>query len=150
MLKTTFVDKGIPVIIGEYGCTTKNKQAKYINLYLSSVCKEAYSRGMLPVLWDVTDVFYDRTTCTFKDKDLLDGLMAAKEKETYNKVIPLYKMTPGAKYSGSLFIWLFTPSFQMTCSLCKPSEWGLPRVCRSGYDRVSSNLHSSSDAYSLL
>lgn len=81
MLKTTFVDKGIPVIIGEYGCTTKNKQAKYINLYLSSVCKESYSRGMLPVLWDVTDVFYDRTTCTFKDKDLLDGLMAAKETE---------------------------------------------------------------------
>lgn len=59
----------------------RNKQAKDINLYLSSVCKEAYSRGMLPVLWDVTDVFYDRTTCTFKDKDLLDGLMAAKETE---------------------------------------------------------------------
>ena len=69
-----------------------------------------------------------------------------KPKETYNKVIPLYKMTPGVKYSGSLFIWSFTPSVQMTCSLCKPSEWGLPRVCRSGYDRVSSNLHSSSDA----
>lgn len=81
MLKTTFVDKGIPVIIGEYGCSTKNKKAKYINLYLSSVCKEAYSRGMLPVLWDITDVFYDRTTCTFKDKDLLDGLMAVKEIE---------------------------------------------------------------------
>ena len=81
MLKTTFVDKGIPVIIGEYGCSTKNKKAKYVNLYLSSVCKEAYSRGMLPVLWDITDVFYDRTTCTFKDKDLLDGLMAVKEIE---------------------------------------------------------------------
>ena len=81
MLKTNFVDKGIPVIIGEYGCSTKNKQAKYINLYLSSICKEAYTRGMLPVLWDITDVFYDRTTCTFKDPDLLADLMAAKELE---------------------------------------------------------------------
>ena len=41
---------------------------------------DVYKR-QLPVLWDVTDVFYDRTTCTFKDKDLLDGLMAAKETE---------------------------------------------------------------------
>ena len=75
MMKTTFVDKGIPVIIGEYGCTTKNKQAKDINLYLSSVCKEAYSRGMLPVLWDVTDVaFYlhAENGCKIKRNGKLD------------------------------------------------------------------------------
>ncbi|MBQ8791405.1 MAG: glycoside hydrolase family 5 protein [Ruminiclostridium sp.] len=79
MLKTTFYDKGVPVIIGEYGCAQKNKTAEMVNLYLTSVCKAAYERGLCPVLWDVTDAHYNREECKFIDNNLLEGLMAVKE-----------------------------------------------------------------------
>ena len=42
MMKTNFTDKGIPVIIGEYGCPTKNKEPESVRRFLSSVCEEAY------------------------------------------------------------------------------------------------------------
>lgn len=79
MLKEHFADKGIPVIIGEYGVSTGNKTPETIRLFLSSVAKEAYKRELCPVLWDITGVFYDRNQCTFKDSLLLEQLMAAKE-----------------------------------------------------------------------
>lgn len=70
MMKTNFIDKGIPVIIGEYGCPTKNKEADSVRLFLESVCKAAYSRQMCPVLWDITDLHYSRTDCKMKDQQL--------------------------------------------------------------------------------
>lgn len=79
MMKENFVDKGIPVIVGEFGTSTKNKEQDMINLYLTSVCSEAYKNGLCPVLWDITNVFYNRTTCQFRNQELLDGLMAVKE-----------------------------------------------------------------------
>lgn len=78
MLKEHFVDKGIPVIIGEYGVALKNKEMEPVRLFLSSVAKEAYSRDMCPVLWDITNVFYDRNNCRFIDDLLLEQIMAAK------------------------------------------------------------------------
>lgn len=79
MMKKNFVDKGIPVIIGEYGVALKNKQPETIRLFLSSVAKEAYDRDMCPVLWDVTNVFYDRQKCKFIDDILLERIMSAKQ-----------------------------------------------------------------------
>lgn len=78
MMKEHFVDKGIPVIIGEYGCPVKNKDKDSIKKYLVSVCESAYDRDMCPVLWDVTDAFYSRTKCSFKDTELLKGIMDTK------------------------------------------------------------------------
>ncbi len=78
MMKEHFVDKGIPVIIGEYGCPVKNKDKDSIKKYLTSVCEAAYDRNMCPVLWDVTDAFYSRTDCSFKDAEILKGLMDVK------------------------------------------------------------------------
>jgi len=52
-MRSTFVDKGIPVIIGEYGCPTKNKEQESIQNYLKYVCLHAYKNGMCPVLWDI-------------------------------------------------------------------------------------------------
>ena len=43
MMKTHFTDKGIPVIIGEYGCPTKNKEPESVRRFITSVCKEAYT-----------------------------------------------------------------------------------------------------------
>lgn len=78
-MKTAFADKGIPVIIGEYGCPIKNKDEDSVRFYLSSVCKAAKSRGFCPVLWDITDVHYDRTACKMTDESLKSALFQAKE-----------------------------------------------------------------------
>lgn len=80
MLKTTFVDKGVPVIIGEYGCPKKNKDADSVRLFLSSVCEAAYSREMCPVLWDVTDLHYNRSTCQMNDSVLQENFRNIQEK----------------------------------------------------------------------
>ncbi len=77
-VKAHFIDKGIPVIMGEYGVSTGNKTPEMIRLFLSSVAKEAYSRQICPVLWDITNVFYDRQQCNFKDGELLRQILAAK------------------------------------------------------------------------
>ncbi len=79
MMKTTFIDKGIPVIVGEYGAATKNKTPEMVRKYLTSVCSEAYKDGLCPVLWDITDVFYNRNEAKFIDPELLEGIMAVKE-----------------------------------------------------------------------
>ena len=77
-VKSTFIDKGIPVIIGEYGAATKNKDYDSVKNFLYSVCKACYSRNILPVLWDVTGEFYDRNAHAMKDSALKDMLNSVK------------------------------------------------------------------------
>ena len=47
----SFVIKGYPVIIGEYGAVNKYNESSRIT-FVSEVCKAARSRGMVPVIWD--------------------------------------------------------------------------------------------------
>lgn len=79
MLTETFVSKGIPVIVGEYGCFGKNKTEDVKRAYMIDVCRETYKRNMLPILWDTQDTFYDRNTCTYKDPLMLEQMMAIPE-----------------------------------------------------------------------
>jgi len=72
MMKKHFYDKGIPVIIGEYGCPLENKDPDCVRLFLSSVCRAAYERGLCPVLWSVTNIHYDRYTCQLSDRKLAE------------------------------------------------------------------------------
>ena len=74
MMKSAFVDKGIPVIIGEYGCPTKNKEPESVMKFITSVCKAAYSRNMCPVLWDTPGGRYDRIECRMTDTELNKAL----------------------------------------------------------------------------
>ncbi len=75
MLTDRFVSKGIPVIVGEYGCFGKNKTVDVKRAYMVDVCREVYERDMLPVLWDTHDTFYNRYTCTYNDPLMLEQLM---------------------------------------------------------------------------
>lgn len=78
-MKETFVDKGVPVIIGEFSVCEKDvKEKESVSLWLTSVIKEATERGMCPVLWDVTNDYYDRTKCKFIDEELLKQMMESK------------------------------------------------------------------------
>ena len=58
-----FVDKGIPVYIGEYGCQWRDvsalsgeSQARHdasVEAFHREVCQQAVSMGMVPVVWDI-------------------------------------------------------------------------------------------------
>lgn len=70
MMKNGFIDKGIPVIVGEYGCPTKGKEADSVRRFLSTVCKSAYDRGLCPILWSTPGGHYNRDTCKLEDQEL--------------------------------------------------------------------------------
>lgn len=78
MVKEKFVDNGVPVILGEFGCPTKNKEADSVRLYLSSVCNAAFTRDICPVLWDTPNNHYNRPTATMKDSQLVVNFAAIK------------------------------------------------------------------------
>lgn len=76
MMKSNYVDKGIPVIIGEYGCPTKNKEPDSVRRFLTSVCEAAYTRQLCPVMWDTPGGHYDREgTHQLNDRALHDAFV---------------------------------------------------------------------------
>ena len=78
LMKKTFIDNGIPVIIGEYGATRENKELDSVRLFISSVCKAAYERNILPILWDTPGGNYNRLTSSMNDTVLGEMLMSVK------------------------------------------------------------------------
>lgn len=81
LLKTSFIDKGIPVIIGEYGCPYENKDPASVRKFLTSVCEAAYDMGACPVLWDTPGGRYDRSTYKVTDEKLLKQLMKIPDRK---------------------------------------------------------------------
>lgn len=54
-MKTNFVDKGVGVILGEYGVVSRTNVADhetYRNYWNEYITKSAYTHGMVPVYWD--------------------------------------------------------------------------------------------------
>lgn len=82
MMKNTYIDNGIPVIIGEYGCPKNNKDEESVRLFLTSVCKAAYNRYLCPVLWDISGLHYNRTACQMYDSQLKADLQEIAEHNT--------------------------------------------------------------------
>ncbi len=80
MMKTNYIDKGIPVIMGEFGVSTKNKTEEMVRYFMTTVCESAYSKGICPVVWDITDVFYKRTECKMIDPQLEKNFKDIHEK----------------------------------------------------------------------
>lgn len=71
-LKTNYIDKGVPVIIGEFGATHTDKVQSSVNLFVESVIEYALKYKMCPIWWDGgTEI--DRTALTYK----YSGLQAA-------------------------------------------------------------------------
>ena len=64
-LKARFLDKGIPVVVGEFGCPTVNKDPESVVKYLTTVCETAYTLGCVPMLWDIGNL-YDRRALRWK------------------------------------------------------------------------------------
>jgi endoglucanase len=51
-LKSTYVDKGLPVILGEYGAVNQSGYEKYRRYYMEYVTKAAHDAGIAPFFWD--------------------------------------------------------------------------------------------------
>ena len=92
-MKKQFVDKGIPVIIGEYGAIIDHSTAlsgsdlkarhlasrAYFNKCVSLFGKE---RGLVPFLWDTGEIF-NRTTGEVKAKEIVNAIMEGSQEGTY-------------------------------------------------------------------
>jgi len=89
LMKKQFVDKGIPVIIGEFGATRRdNLTGEALTLHLASrayylkyVTKQANINGLLPFYWDTGGLdnlasgIFDRRNNTVFDQQSLDALI---------------------------------------------------------------------------
>ena len=80
MLKTTFIDKGIPVIVGEYSVAAKsNKEREQIENYMVTVTEAMFEAGLCPVVWDVQNDYYNRYFRQFLYPEMLEKMMKSKE-----------------------------------------------------------------------
>lgn len=79
MLKTTFIDNGVPVIIGEYGVAQGNKEKEQIENFMVTVSGAIYDIGACPVIWDVHNAFYNRNFQEFLFPEMLEKILEAKD-----------------------------------------------------------------------
>lgn len=93
-LKTNFVDNGIPVIIGEFGCGRRRSFEAAIDeakhrasrcYYHSYIVKSAKTNGAVPFLWDTPNEMFNRQTGAVIDPDNLAAIQqgAANGKYPY-------------------------------------------------------------------
>jgi endoglucanase len=89
-LKATFIDRGVPVLVGEYGAARQAETDDYRRYYDEYVTEAAIQRGMLPVLWDngadgtggEKFGLFDRRGGGVMDPALLQALKRAKASST--------------------------------------------------------------------
>jgi aryl-phospho-beta-D-glucosidase BglC (GH1 family) len=87
-IKENFVDKGIPVILGEYGAWKRNatnnanylpkdldKHNQSVNYWTKYVTKQAKANGIIPYYFE-TGFMLDRANNVVKDQPLLDAIIA--------------------------------------------------------------------------
>jgi endoglucanase len=80
-MKSKFIDKGIPFIMGEYGAyrrTTPKDLVTHnasVDYWISFVTKQAISHGLKPFFWDTGGIL-DRGSDTVKDSRTINAIMA--------------------------------------------------------------------------
>jgi len=94
LMKKKFVDKGIPVIIGEYGAMRRldlpttdaiNNHLASRAYYLNYITKQARTNGIIPFYWDAGGTgnhgssIFDRDTNSVYDTQALEALQGAIE-----------------------------------------------------------------------
>jgi aryl-phospho-beta-D-glucosidase BglC (GH1 family) len=84
-LKATFIDRGIPVLMGEYGATHQAGYEDYRRYYMEYVTKAAVERGIVPVYWDnggqnsggESFGLFDRRSGSVLHPEILDAMIRA-------------------------------------------------------------------------
>jgi endoglucanase len=83
-VKTNFIDKGIPVILGEYGTSSKTEVASRLYWY-EYIVKTCTGYGVGTYLWDAGQEF-NRNTLTWPTPGILDALKRASSGQDYTIV----------------------------------------------------------------
>ena len=101
MMKKSFVDKGIPVILGEYGAnwrefsnsSIQKKHDASIRLFHKTINEEAIKRGIIPYVWDINNpnrygsggimCIIDRSKPAVFDQNSLDGILEGTAAATW-------------------------------------------------------------------
>lgn len=100
ILKRLYVDKGIPVLLGEFGAMKRtnlsgavlDRHVKSRQTYYQYVVSSARSHGVVPAVWDAggmganTMTVFDRTNATVFDQGLLTSIQAGAKTAFYGAV----------------------------------------------------------------
>jgi endoglucanase len=83
-IKEQFIDKGIPVLMGEYGAYRRNGSAHVpldldthndaVDYWITFVTKQAKTNGIVPFWWD-TGGPLDRANYNVKDQRTIDAIL---------------------------------------------------------------------------
>lgn len=84
-MKTAYISKSVPVIMGEYGASPKSSgpgagNHSYTNYWTGYVTYAAVQRGVVPMNWDTGDMI-DRNTGAIKDSGLVNAIMLGMTKD---------------------------------------------------------------------
>jgi hypothetical protein len=83
-LKTNFVDKGVPIILGEYGAWKRetlasgadrdlhNKSVEFFHYYMVNA---ALKNGAIPFVWDTNMGLFDRSIGKIRDRGIINAMM---------------------------------------------------------------------------
>ena len=90
LMKTKFVDRGIPVILGEFGAFKRvisppSEQELHntsVEYYYKYVVKSSIINGLIPFCWDVNMGLFDRSKGSILDKGVIDAIMNERVVET--------------------------------------------------------------------
>ncbi len=81
MMKTSFVDKGIPVIIGEYAASGDDFDSCIF--FCEKLVKMCHDYGIATFLWDNGNGQFDRSTNTWRSEEMHSALIRALSGEDY-------------------------------------------------------------------
>jgi len=95
LMKTKFIDKGIPVIIGEYGAFRRvlsppSNQALHnasIEYYYRYFMKSATEKGFKTFCWDTPGWMFNRSTNAILDRSTVNAIMQGANDATTGNVI---------------------------------------------------------------
>ena len=84
-LNRTFAQKGIPVIIGEFGCANKNNMDQ-ITSWSKYLVESCTNKGMACIWWDNGSQYkiYNRRTLKVTQPELLDAMLVASGSKAQN------------------------------------------------------------------
>ena len=95
-MKSKFVDKDIPVIIGEYG-VLKRKLSSHsdqtlhdasVEYYHRYIVKSATSKGIIPFIWDTPGGVFNRSDGAILDKGVVIAIMqGVKDADTTSNIV---------------------------------------------------------------
>ncbi len=81
MMKTNFVDKGIPVIVGEYAASGNDFNSCVF--FCEKLVKLCHDYGIATFLWDNGNGQFDRSTNTWRSEQMHSALLRAVSGEDY-------------------------------------------------------------------